>query len=250
MRPALGCAHARAALLCHYGRTQQPWVGLVHGPPVRRTAVLEVRCPGGTDLLGKCRPPSRRSAALLGRRRASTAEWGVQPAGQRTSPRGAARPPRSARRSRARQTATVRPGARGTCCTACRRQCAAEAARRAVKHCVRLRVDRAYREACGSVLLAGATPVREVAGWAGAPAAVLVLLLGPGAAPPPGRARLAPAAAGRLARAAPCRQAQGPGCRGSPRGMPGWVGRPQTPPLNAELRGPARQASQRRGRCA
>jgi hypothetical protein len=78
-----------------------------------------------------------------------------------------------------------------------------------VKHCVRLRVDRAYREACGSVLLAGATPVREVAGWTGAPAAVLVLMLGPGAAPPPGQARLAPAAARRRAWAAPCSHAQG-----------------------------------------
>lgn len=59
---------------------------------------------------------------------------------------------------------------------------------RTVKHCARLRVDRDYRETSGSVLVAGATPLQEIASWAGRSADVQVLLLAPGAGTPPGDA--------------------------------------------------------------
>lgn len=59
---------------------------------------------------------------------------------------------------------------------------------RTVKHCARLRVDRDYRETSGSVLVAGATPLQEIASWAGQSADVQVLLLAPNAGTPPGDA--------------------------------------------------------------
>ena len=60
------------------------------------------------------------------------------------------------------------------------------AAKRAVKHCTRLRVDRDYREEAGTVLVVGAVPLQEVTGWGGSALSVETLLLAHDAEPPPG----------------------------------------------------------------
>ncbi len=49
-------------------------------------------------------------------------------------------------------------------------QCLIFSPRRAVKHCVKLRTTRAYREACGKTLVVGTAPVAELADGAAAAA--------------------------------------------------------------------------------